>query len=62
MKVIIEEEKCIGCGTCPAVAPGTFKMNDETNKAEVIEPTEDGEDTIKMAVESCPTVAIKVEE
>ena len=39
MNIVIEAEKCIGCGTCP-LAPKSFKMNDETNKAEVINPPE----------------------
>lgn len=61
MNIVIEAEKCIGCGTCPALAPKSFKMNDETNKAEVINPPGDDENTVKMAADSCPTAAISVE-
>ena len=61
MKPVIDEEKCIGCGTCPAVAPGTFKMNDDTNKAEIIDPITDNEEAIKLGVDSCPTEAIVLE-
>jgi ferredoxin len=59
MKIIIDQLKCIGCGTCPALAPKSFKMNDN-NKAEVIEPVGDDEATIKMAADSCPVGAIVV--
>jgi len=60
MRIVIDEPKCIGCGTCPALAPKSFKMNDETNKAEAINPPGDDENTVKMAVDSCPTGAITV--
>mgnify|MGYP001611489277 FL=1 len=60
MNIVIEPEKCIGCGTCPALAPKSFKMNDETNKAEAINPPGDDENTVRMAVDSCPTAAITV--
>lgn len=61
MNIKIIAEKCIGCGTCPALAPKSFKMNDETNKAESINPPGDEENTVKMAADSCPTGAIVVE-
>lgn len=37
-KVYIDEEECIGCGSCEEVCPEDFKLNDETDKAKVIEP------------------------
>ena len=61
MEIKIDPDKCIGCGTCAAIAPGSFKMNDETNKAEVINPVTDSEETTKMGAESCPTAAIVIE-
>lgn len=61
MVIKIDPDKCIGCGTCVAMAPNTFRMNDATNKAEVINPPGDDEETIKMGVESCPTAAITIE-
>ena len=56
----IDREKCIGCGTCPALASKSFKMDDD-NKAVAIDPAGDDADTIKMAVDSCPTQAISLE-
>ncbi len=61
MKCTVNPELCIGCGTCPAVAPNSFAMNDETNKAEAINPSGDTDETVKMAVDSCPTGAISIE-
>lgn len=58
LKVI--RDKCIGCGTCVALAGNTFKMDDE-GKATVINPAGDDQDTINMAKDACPTQAIIVE-
>jgi ferredoxin len=58
MKVNIDKNLCIGCGTCVAIAPKSFKLNDE-GKAEAIEPPGDKEATIKEAIDSCPVAAIK---
>jgi len=56
----IIKDKCIGCGTCVALAGNTFTM-DEENKAEVINQTGDDQATIEMAINSCPTQAIEEE-
>lgn len=54
---VVDKEKCIGCGTCVALAPKTFKLDDE-GKAEVVESPGDDEEKIREAVESCPVEAI----
>ena len=56
MPITIDKNLCIGCGTCPAVCPKTFKMS-EDNKAEVI--SRGDSNCVKNAVESCPVQAIK---
>lgn len=63
MKIIVDKQKCIGCGTCVAIAPQSFKLAGD-GKAEVISPAGasmiaggSGE-KIKEAVESCPVSAI----
>lgn len=58
-KVIVDRELCIGAASCVAVAGRTFYM-DEENKAVVIEPWSDDTDTILLAAQSCPVLAIKV--
>jgi ferredoxin len=58
MKVVVDPKLCLGCGTCVALAPKSFRLNKE-GKAEVLEPPGDDEKTIKEAIESCPTAAIK---
>jgi len=59
MKIKVNKNKCIGCGTCVAIAPESFRIGEE-GKAEAIEPPEDGEEKIKEAAESCPVGAIEI--
>jgi ferredoxin len=61
MKITVDKEACIGCGTCVALAPNTFELDAE-GKSEVINPNGDPEVDIKKAVEACPVGAIKIEE
>jgi ferredoxin len=58
MKVNIDKNLCIGCGTCVSIAPKSFKL-DVDGKAETIEPMKDEEKVIKEAIDSCPVTAIK---
>lgn len=61
MKIIIDKEKCIGCGTCIALAPKSFQWDAE-NKAESIDPLGDDITTVKDAASACPVQCIIVEE
>ena len=55
----VDQEKCIGCGTCVAIAGKTFKFND-TGKVDALVDGADDEATVKTAAESCPVAAITV--
>jgi len=57
---VVDQDECIGCGTCPEMAPKTFAMNDE-EKAVVINPAGDPEDAIQEAIDNCPSEAISWE-
>ena len=59
MKVKIDKNKCIGCGTCVALAPKTFKLGEDA-KVMAIEPSGDGEAKVKEAIDSCPVDAIEL--
>jgi len=61
MKIKIDKEKCIRCGTCIALYPEHFRFDDEGN-IEVIDPENISLEIIKKAVDSCPTQAISFEE
>ncbi len=58
----IDRDKCIGCGLCSSIAASTFKMNEDNTKAEVTNPKGDDVEMIQMAIDSCPTQAISLEE
>ncbi len=57
--VEVIRDKCIGAASCVAVAPLTFKMDDE-NKAIVLAQKMDSDDNLLLAAQSCPTAAIVV--
>lgn len=61
MKVIIDREKCIGCGTCPALCPDVFEL-DSAFKAFVKEGADLTKPCVKDATSACPVEAISIEE
>lgn len=58
--VIVDQEKCIGCNTCPLIDPETFEMDTSTYKAKVKKQPETITENIKTAVSSCPVGAISI--
>ena len=58
MKIKVNQDACIGCGACTAIAEGVFNINDDGLSEVVSEVTEDKVDVVKEAMESCPTSAI----
>jgi ferredoxin len=61
-KVYIDQEECIGCGTCEEICPEVFRLNTTTDKAEVINASAAPENKIEEAIESCPVECIHWEE
>ncbi|MCR3761345.1 ferredoxin [Clostridium felsineum] len=61
MKAFVDKETCIGCGTCPAVCPEIFQMDDDGKAvADEAEVADDLKDSAKEAAESCPVDAIEI--
>ncbi len=58
-RIAVDRSKCIGAGPCVAAAPGVFQL-DEENLAYVVDPNSTDEDTIRLAAESCPVLAISL--
>jgi ferredoxin len=67
-KIKVNQEVCIGCGACTAIASEVFSFNDEgfaeTNEEKNIIDTMDEElkNDVIDALEGCPTNAIYKEE
>ena len=57
MSIAIDREKCVGCGRCRAVCPGTLIKIDETGKAYIKYPKDCWGCT--SCVKECPVNAVK---
>lgn len=61
MKIKIDKNKCIRCGTCVALYPEHFRFNKEGG-VEIIDPENIPEEIMKEAVKICPVGAIEIKE
>lgn len=62
MALSINQEQCIGCGTCEAVCPFQFSCAREGDKAQVTQPDsmlQPRARAIREAVEMCPAHCIR---
>jgi ferredoxin len=60
--VVLNEECCIGCGSCAELCPEVFEMDETTEKAHVILPVGGNEECIEEAIATCPDDCIAWEE
>jgi len=56
--VYVDEHACIGCTNCAMVAQSTFFMEEENGRARVFEQWGDDDETIQIAIETCPVDCI----
>lgn len=61
-KVILDQNKCIGCNTCPLLDSDTFEMDTTTYKAKVKKQPEKITESTQNAISSCPVGAISTQE
>lgn len=61
-KIILDQNKCIGCNTCPLLAPEVFEMDTNIYKAKVKNQPGIVTPEIQTAIDSCPVGAISIEE
>jgi ferredoxin len=56
VRVVVDQERCMGSGACMFHAPSTFDVDDD-GKTVVVAPG-DPVDALRNAAESCPQSAI----
>jgi ferredoxin len=61
VRITVDRARCIGSGSCVVYAPATFTQ-DEQAKAVVLDPRGDDIETVRIAVEACPTSALALVE
>ena len=61
MKVIVDQETCIGCMLCTQSCPEIFGMDGDKAKVLVDVVPKDMEECSKRAAEGCPVTAISIE-
>lgn len=59
MKIKADRNKCISAGTCVAIAPDVFEL-DEEGKVRIKNPQGADDQTILDAAKSCPVLAIEI--
>jgi len=57
-RVAIDEDECIGCGSCEELCPEVFSLDKESEKARVVKPEGGPEDLIEEAMLNCPVSCI----
>ena len=65
MKVVVNQENCIGCGMCEGICPEVFQVAGEDYVSSVVgkkNDLEENKEKVIEAKESCPTGAIVVTE
>jgi NTE family protein len=59
LRVLVDDQRCVGCGTCVVQAPKVFRL-DARGKAEVVTPIQTWSPLQGSYVLGCPTSAISV--
>lgn len=63
VRVIIDRRRCIGAGTCIAIAPSAFQWRKgDFLKPELLDITTVDEDVLREVAAACPTQAIVIED
>ena len=61
-EIIIDTYLCSGCATCIEMCPEVFRIDELTEKAELIDIAPDITDEIYQAAAFCPEKCIKITE
>lgn len=56
--IYVDEVSCIGCTYCATIAQSTFFMEEEQGRARVFQQWGDDDETIEIAIDTCPVDCI----
>lgn len=62
MKVKVDKETCVGCGTCIDICPEIFEMDNDVALTKMDDVSEGLQESCREAAESCPVEAIIIDE
>jgi ferredoxin len=57
-KIVVDRNLCIGAGSCVAVAPQVFALDNEAKAIVLPSATQSDDSTVLEAAKSCPVAAI----
>ncbi len=61
-RVVLNEECCVGCGSCMEICPEVFQMSEDGEKALVIAPDKWDRERVQDAIDTCPNECISIED
>ena len=64
MKVVVDQDKCVGAGQCVLLAPDVFDQRDEDGVVVLLQEFPDASlhDDVRQAARVCPALAIELDE
>ncbi|MFC0545736.1 ferredoxin [Kutzneria chonburiensis] len=64
MKVVVDQDKCVGAGQCVLLAPDVFDQRDEDGVVVLLQefPPAELHDDVRQAARVCPALAIELDE